>query len=215
VRRVAASIVGLFVGTLLLVGLKSTAFAPPGSLVAGAPQDPGGSPGAATGPASSPGRPPAGQPTPTHAPPGGPTQPGQSPRPGQSTTTTTPGGGGTTTTTTTTSASTTYVGSAASVPTATSPNAPRSGGTCGECHNYAISVTITVSGGQITAASYAYSVDPGGSRYYANRACQALQPLLLSRHTWNLGKPVSGATYAVNAFEQSARSAMQKAGLPV
>ena len=168
-RRVAASIVGLFFGTLLLVGLKSTAFAPPGSLVAGAPQDPGGSPGATTGPASSPGRLPAGQPTPTHAPPGGPTQPGQSPRPGQSTTTTMPGGGGTTTTTTTTSASTNYVGSAASVPTATSPNAPRSGGTCGECHNYAISVTITVSGGQIIAASYAYSVDPGGSRSYANR----------------------------------------------
>jgi uncharacterized protein with FMN-binding domain len=98
------------------------------------------------------------------------------------------------------------------VPTATSPNAK--GGTCGDCHNYAISVTLTVSGGKITAASYSYSTSPAGSQRYADQACQQLQSQILTAQTWNMG-PVSGATYAANAFEQSARSAMQAAGLPV
>jgi uncharacterized protein with FMN-binding domain len=99
------------------------------------------------------------------------------------------------------------------VPTAESPNAKS--GPCGDCHNYAISVTLTVSGGRITAASYTYSTSPAGSQTYADRASQALQQQILTAQTWNMGKPVSGATYAVNAWEQSARSAMQQAGLPV
>jgi uncharacterized protein with FMN-binding domain len=101
------------------------------------------------------------------------------------------------------------------VPTATSPNAKC--GTCGDCHNYAISVILTVSGRKITAASYSYSTSPAGSQKYADQASMDLQQRILSAQTWNMGlpSPCSGATHATNAFEQSARSAMQQAGFSV
>jgi major membrane immunogen (membrane-anchored lipoprotein) len=100
------------------------------------------------------------------------------------------------------------------VPNATSPNA-RSG-PCGDCENYSITVTITVSNGRITGASSSYSPSPSGtSGSDANKASTALASKIVTAQTWNMGKPVSGATYALNAWEQSARGAMQAAGLPV
>jgi len=115
------------------------------------------------------------------------------------------------TSTTTAPAGTTYTGMAVSVPTALSPNAKS--GACGDCHNYAIAVTITVSGGRITAASASYSTSPGSSQSYADNASNQLKKTILTAQTWNLGR-VSGATYAANAWETSAKDAMAKAGLP-
>jgi hypothetical protein len=239
-RRTVLSIFGLMIGTVVLVGLKSTALGSSHATAAAyAPQNPGGGSGSAgpgnqgaAGPVAGPGSKPGAstgpggttRPMPSAGPPGASALPGQTPpAPGQSTSTTTPagGGGGPTTTTTTTAppppppppAGGTFTGAAVSVPTAVSPNAKS--GQCGDCHNYAISVTLTVSNGRITAASYAYSTSPAGSQSYADRASNALQSQILSAQTWNMGKPVSGCTYAVNAWEQSARSAMQAAGLPV
>jgi major membrane immunogen (membrane-anchored lipoprotein) len=94
-----------------------------------------------------------------------------------------------------------------------SPNAKS--GTCSACASYTITVTLTLSNGRITSATYAYSPTPGGeSKSDADRASSALASKIVTAQTWNMGKPVSGATYALNAWEQSARSAMQAAGLP-
>jgi uncharacterized protein with FMN-binding domain len=222
-RRTVLSIFAVVFGTALLVGLKSTAVGAPPGTVAGAPLNPGSSGPGASGPPGS------GQPGPNGSPgaPGStarptttPGPPGSTPKPGQ--TTTAPAGGGTTTTTppvgggpTTTTApptTTTYTGSAIAVRTAESPTTKSS--SCGDCADYSISVTITVSGGRITTTSVSYNPSPGGSSSYASRANSQLSQSILSSQTWNLGR-VSGATYAGNAWEQSARSAMQQAGLPV
>jgi hypothetical protein len=199
-RRTFVSVLGVVFGTALLVGLKSQAFSTPTSVTVGAPQDPGASSGTPPGPARS-GSPDAGLPSPTP----GPT--GTTPKPGR----TTPQPSGTTSTTTAPPASRTITGAAISVRTAESPN-PKSG-ICGECHDYAISVTITVAGGRITSASYSYSTSPGGSQLFADRATHTLIPMVVSAQTWSLGKPVSGATYSVNATELSTKDAMSRAGL--
>ena len=136
--------------------------------------------------------------------------PSSSHSPGGTPTTPTPGGG---TSSTPPAPGTTYTGVAVAIKTATSPNAPRSG--CGSCHTYSISVTITVSGGRITNATAAYTPQPSGeSLQDANKANNSLRASILTKQTWNLG-PVSGATYACNAWELSAKDAMSKAGLPV
>ncbi|MGE5155953.1 MAG: hypothetical protein ACM3JP_00465 [Betaproteobacteria bacterium] len=216
------SIVGLVFGTALLVGLKTTALGPATGVAADAPLDPAasGAPGTGpggtvAGPAAGPGK--SAQPGTTPGRTSGPTsapRPGTTtPAPGHTTSTTTappPGGGGTTTAPP--PSSVTVTGAAISVPTAESPTAKS--GSCGNCHNYAISVTLTVSGGRITKATTSYSTSPGASQSYADQASSSLQSKILSSQTWNLGR-VSGATYSGNAWEQSARDAMSKAGLPV
>jgi uncharacterized protein with FMN-binding domain len=232
-RRTLISVVGLIAGTVLLVAIKSTAFGTPAGYVADAPVNPavpGGSsgPGAAAGPAgpgkslgqgTTPGRTPA-----AGTKPGQPPAPGTTPQPGQTTTApsgpgaptatkTTPSQTGTTTTTAAPPPTTvTVTGAYVAVPTAESPTSKSS--SCGDCHNYSISVTLTISGGRITKATTSYNTSPAGSQRYADQATNQLQPAILSSQTWNLGR-VSGATYAGNAWEQSARDAMSKAGLPV
>jgi hypothetical protein len=69
-----------------------------------------------------------------------------------------------------------------------------------------------VSGGRVTNASAIYDPSPGGSQSFANRANSQLSQRILSSQTWNLGR-VSGATYAGNAWELSAKDAMSQAGL--
>jgi uncharacterized protein with FMN-binding domain len=143
--------------------------------------------------------------------------PGATPGPSASlspgATMTTPAPGASTAKTTTAPAnSQTFTGAAIAVKTATSPTAKSS--LCGECHDYAISVTITVAGGRITKTSVAYSTSPGSSQSYANSANTKLSQSVLTAQTWTLGR-VSGATYAGNAWELSAKNAMSKAGLPV
>jgi len=214
-RRIILALLGAFVGTTILVGFKSPMFFAAPASVADAPVDPnapaGGDPsqpgqtpmpGQTAGPKLTP------KPGQTAAP--GATSPGAtSPGPQQSTSTKPP----TTKTTTTTTAPSggTYTGAWVSVPTAQSPSTKSS--RCGDCHNYSMAVTITVSGGRITAASVSYNTDPGGSTNYYNRAVNALKPKTLGATTWNLGK-VSGATYSGNAYELSLRDAMSKAGMP-
>ncbi len=215
-RRVFVSLLGFVFVTAILVGLKSTALvAGQGHAIAGAPLDPAGPSGAvdASGnppPGGGPVSPGALRPTnATGSPLPAATNPSRSPAPG--------GGGGarptpsaTTTTTTVPPASANYTGMAVAVKTAQSPTTKSS--PCGDCHDYAISVTITVSGGRITAATASFSTSLGGSQSYANRACNALNPAVVSSQTWSLGR-VSGATYSSNAWELSARDAMAKAGL--
>jgi uncharacterized protein with FMN-binding domain len=202
-RRVPVTVLGALVGTTLLVGLKSPQLGAPTGVVADAPFDPGAPPGPAA--ASGPGQTMA--PGLTAAPPA----PGTTPHPGQSTpgpgSTTAPPAGGTTTAPT----SRTVTGAWVAVKTAQSPT-PKSS-PCGDCHAYSMAVTITVTGGRITAASAAYNTSPGSSLSYASRANGTLSTKVLSAQTWNLGR-VSGATYSGNAFELSLRDAMGKAGLP-
>jgi uncharacterized protein with FMN-binding domain len=221
-RRTLMSITALLFGTALLVGLKYQGVAGVG-LVAGAPQDPAGSDdpgGAGPGGPGAPGGPaPSGPGATRGATPGLTPPPGTTPRPGQTTPApgpTTPSGGGTTTAPsgggTTTPSSVTVTGAAIAVRTAESPTTKSS--SCGECANYTISVTLTVSGGRITRTSVAYNPSPGGSQSYASRANNQLSQSILTAQTWNLGR-VSGATYAGNAWELSAKDAMSRAGLSV
>jgi uncharacterized protein with FMN-binding domain len=224
-RRTLISVVGLLAGTAMLVGIKSTVFGAPAGVVADAPLDPAASAGAGPG-ASHGGTGPAGPGQTPHpgTTPGRTPAPGTTPHPGQ--TTTAPGGPGAPTATTTTPSqpgstttsaapppvTTTVTGAYVSVPTAESPTSKSS--SCGDCHNYSISVTLTISNGRITGATTSYDTSPAGSQRYATSAANQLQPAIVSAQTWNLGR-VSGATYAGNAWEQSARDAMSKAGLPV
>jgi uncharacterized protein with FMN-binding domain len=199
---------GAFFGTVLLIGLKSPQFGTPVGAVADAPLDPGAVPDPAGG--GGPGLPgPSGAPglTPTPLPPGATPVPGQS-TPGPGRTTAPPTGG---TSTTTAPASHTFTGAWVAVKTAQSPTSKSS--PCGDCHAYSMAVTITVTGGRITATSLAYNTSPGSSLSYASRANSTLSPKVLSAQTWNLGR-VSGATYSGNAYELSLRDAMGKAGLP-
>jgi uncharacterized protein with FMN-binding domain len=214
------SIFAVVLGTTLLIGLKSQALAGRIGTVADAPLDPSGSPSDGAPGSGSPGSgAPGSTPTPsrTSGPPGSTPKPGQTTTPpaggGATTTSTTPpSGGGGTTTTTAPPTSKTYTGAAIAVRTAQSPTTKSS--SCGDCANYSTSVTITVSGGRITKATVSYSSSPGGSQSYADRANSQLSQSILSAQKWNLG-PVSGATYAGNAWELSAKSAMSQAGLPV
>ncbi len=107
---------------------------------------------------------------------------------------------------------TTVTGAAVEVRTAQSPTSKSE--PCGDCHDYTISVTVTVTDGRVTATSVAYNPSPGGSLSYANQANNRLSQAILSAQTWNLGR-VSGATYSGNAWELSAQDAMRRAGLPV
>jgi len=108
--------------------------------------------------------------------------------------------------------STTVTGAAIAVRTAQSPTAKS--GSCRECEDYTVAVTITVSNGRITATSVAYNRSPGASQSYASSANNKLKSSILSAQKWNLGR-VSGATYSGNAWELSVKDAMAKAGLPV
>jgi uncharacterized protein with FMN-binding domain len=220
-RRSLLWLMGLVCGTALLIGLKSPAIGGgQPSTLAGAPLDPGshgsggtvpaaGGPGASSGPSGVPrlSTGPSGVPQPSSHPPSG----------GATPTRTTPGGGPTTPATQTSTATTapsttvTVTGESFAVITAQSPNTKSS--PCGPCHDYAILVTITVTNGHITSASTAYDTSPAGSLSYANRASSSLSQTILNAQTWNLGN-VSGATYSTNAWEQSVRDAMVKAGLP-
>lgn len=219
-RRSVLSLFGLILGAMFLVALKTPSLGTPLSGVAGAPQNPGqplgGAPGRGSGgpgtsgpiPASDPGPGQTPKPGTSQAQPGPTPHAGQStPIPGQSTATTPPAGG-----TTTTAPSTTATGAAVAVRTAESPTARSS--PCGNCADYTISVTITVTGGRITSTSVSYNPSPGESQQFANQANTQLSQSILTAQTWNLGR-VSGATYAGNAWEQSVRDAMSKAGLPV
>jgi uncharacterized protein with FMN-binding domain len=214
VRRIVLAILGAFFGTTVLIGLKSPAFFHTAGTVVGAPAEPGatdnpgadpshGAPGQTSTPGSTGG--PTGTPKPGQTKTPGPTTSG----PQQSTTTTTKPP--TSRTTTTTPSSATYTGMYVAVKTAQSPTTKSS--PCGECHNYSMAVTITVSGGRITGTSVSYNTSPGSSQSYASRAVNSLSSKVLSSQTWNLGR-VSGATYSGNAWELSVRDAMSKAGLP-
>jgi hypothetical protein len=212
-RRAALGLAGTAAGTVFLVAAKIGP-APAGGLV-GAPAGPGvvPPPGVSV-PAGAP--PPSGGPGNIGIPPGSPTgsatlPPSGPPRPGL---TSTPpgGGGGTPPPTTARPPQQTFTGTAVRVITAQSPSVKSQ--PCGECHDYTISVTITVSGGRVSATSVAYNPSPGGSLSYASRANNALSSAILTAQTWNLGR-VSGATYAGNAWELSVKDAMGKAGLPV
>jgi uncharacterized protein with FMN-binding domain len=211
-RRTVFSIFAVVLGTTLLVGLKTQSLAGRLGMVADAPADPaaGAPDGTSSGPPA-PGQSGPGAHTPTPS-----AHPGSTPKPGQTSapvggkTTTTPPGGGGPSTTTAPPTSKTYTGAAIAVPTAQSPTSKSS--PCGDCANYSISVTITVSGGRVTKASASYNPSPGGSQSFANRANSQLSQSILSSQTWNLG-PVSGATYAGNAWELSAKDAMSQAGL--
>jgi hypothetical protein len=229
-RRSLLWLVGLVLGTTLLVGLKSPAIGgPQPSTLADAPLDPSGS-GAGSGDSGGGGTAgatgtngtlhattgPGGVPQPSSHPGSGGT-PGPSPSTpsGGSTApaggSTTPPGGPPTTATTPPTSTVTVTGGAVAVITAQSPNSKSS--PCGPCHDYSISVTITVSNGRITSAQAAFNPSPGASLSYASRADSALRQTILSAQTWNLGR-VSGATYSANAWELSVRDAMAKAGLP-
>jgi hypothetical protein len=203
-RRLLLSILAAVFGTALLVGLKAQfpGTGPVAALGLGADGDPAspgpGASGVATvGPS---GAPPTG--AGTSAAPGAPAG--------------TPGAGPTTTGATTAAPPPTpsvkVTGNAIRVITATSPNAPVDN--CDNCHDYTITVTLTITGGKITAATSSYNVNPGKSLSYYTDAATYLQKKILTAKTWNLG-PYSGATYAANAWELSAKSAMSKAGLPV
>jgi hypothetical protein len=212
-RRIIVALFAMVAGTTLLVGLKGQGLPAAFPLSAEGPVDPGGG-GDPSGP--------AGSSRPTDAtgssPPAGPTE-------AAGPTATTPGatasaGAGPTTMPPTQAAPTTnpaqgpsgtYVGAAVAVVTAQSPNSKS--GPCGDCHDYAMSVTITISNGQITNASVAYNPDPGESQRYADKAANTLSPKILSAQSWQLGN-VSGATYSANAFELSVKNAMNQAGLP-
>ena len=202
-RRIIVALFAMTTGTALLVGLKSHVLAVPLGLAAEQPLDPAGGDGWA-----------AGTPEPSAA-----GSPAATPTtgPGASTTAAAPPPAATTTTTAPAvepppqAVSGTFAGVAVAVKTAQSPN-PRSS-QCGDCHNYSMSVTITVSNGQIVNATVAYNPAPGESLRYADKATNTLSPKILGVQTWMLGN-VSGATYSANAFELSVKDAMAKAGLP-
>jgi uncharacterized protein with FMN-binding domain len=211
VRRILMALVGMVAGTTLLVGLKAQGLPGSTQVAAGAPLDPGASagPGGTGGSGADPG-----QPGGASAAPGSTVPPVSSPGPGHSTggpgqpTTQPPTGGSTTTAPPATKS---YTGVAVAVKTAQSPTVKSS--SCGDCHDYAMSITIKVAAGRITSASVAYNTSPGASQSYATKAATALSQSILSAQTWNLGR-VSGATYSGNAFELSVKDAMAKAGLP-
>ncbi len=206
-RRVTLGLLGTFVGTALLVGLKTQSFATPLGLTVTGPAAPADGAATGTGQPAAPGGP--GKTPAPHATPGRTATTG-APRPSGSTTR--PTGPGTTTTTTAPPTTTTVKGMAVAVRTAQSPTSKSN--PCGECHNYSISVTITVTGGHITSASASYNTSPGASQSYASRANNSLSQKILSSQTWQLGR-VSGATYSGNAWELSVKDAMSKAGLSV
>lgn len=211
-RRVLMALFAMTTGTALLVGLKSQVLGGPLGLVAEAPLDPDVTGDGAPLPDATAGPGPGGSPV---AGPSG--QPGKTPSPGATAavtgtakpTATTPGQ--TKTTTTAPATTVTVTGAAIAVKTAQSPTTKSS--SCGDCHAYSMSVTITVTGGRITKATVAYNPSPGGSLSYANKASNSLSQKILTAQTWNLGR-VSGATYSGNAWELSVRDAMAKAGLP-
>jgi uncharacterized protein with FMN-binding domain len=215
-RRIIVAILGAFVGTTILIGFKSPIFFAAPAAVADAQTDPNAPAGSDPSQPGAPGQTPMpGQtagpkltPKPGQTTPAGATSPGAtttSSGPRQSTSTKPP-----TTTTTTAPSGGTYTGAYVAVKTAQSPTTKSS--QCGDCHNYSIAVTITVSGGKITAASVSYNTDPGASSSYYSRAVSNLKPKTLGATTYLLGK-VSGATYSGNAYELSLRDAMSKAGL--
>jgi uncharacterized protein with FMN-binding domain len=219
VRRIFLSVVGFCLTVVTLVGLKSATAAHTLGWSDEAPFDPD-DPLVAGGDGTEPGATPdlpgvTVSVAPDSSGPAGTTDPapGSStggPAPGQST-----GGPQPTTPRPTTPApapSKTYTGVAVAVKTAQTPTAKS--GPCGECEDYTISVTITVSNGKITAASVAYNRSPGASQTYASRAHNSLKNSIVTAQKWNLGR-ISGATYAGNAWELSAKDAMSKAGLPV
>ncbi len=207
-RRVTLGLLGTVIGTTLLVGLKTQSFATPLGLTVTGPADP--ADGATASDPAAPGGPtgPDGVPAPQATP--GRTATTGAPRPSGSTTR--PTGPASTTTTTAPPTTTTVKGMAVAVRTAQSPT--NKSNPCGECHNYSISVTITVTGGRVTSASASYNTSPGASQSYASRANSSLSQKILSSQTWQLGR-VSGATYSGNAWELSVKDAMSKAGLPV
>ncbi len=205
-RRMALSLLGFLVGTTVLVGLKSTMLGP-ATVVADAPVEPGDQSSIPATPGQAGTAGPAG-PTSTDHPTAGP-----SPRPGPTTGTSRPTATPPVTTSTTTTSppkSVTVTGVAVAVRTAQSPTTKSS--PCGECHDYTISVTITVTAGKVTSASASYNTSPGASLSYANKANTSLSRSILSAQTWNLGR-VSGATYSGNAWELSVKDALSRAGL--
>jgi hypothetical protein len=209
-RRIILALFAMSVGTTLLVGLKSQGLGLPFQLAAEGPVDP--AEGAVPG-ATGDGEPTAGAEPTTGV---GPTEAA-----GPSAAATAAAEPGATTAPATTTlapppnpapgVSGTFTGGAVAVRTAQSPNTKSR--LCGDCHDYATAVTITISNGKITNVSVSYTTSPSQSQRYADKASNTLRPKLLSAQTWRLG-PVSGATYSANAFELSVKDAMAKAGLP-
>jgi uncharacterized protein with FMN-binding domain len=190
-------------GTALLVGLKSQQLAVPLGLATAEPAEP-------DGPAPSDG-PVAGGPAATVGPTGSPgTTPAAGADPSAQTSAAAPDQV-TTTAVEVPAINGTFTGQAIAVVTAQSPNTKSR--PCGDCHDYSMSVTITVSNSQIVQATVSYSPDPGESQRYADKAANTLRPATLTAQAWRLGN-VSGATYSANAYELSLRDAMTKAGLP-
>jgi uncharacterized protein with FMN-binding domain len=200
-RRFVLSLLAAVFGTALLVGLKVQ---PSGGTGPVAALDLGADPGSTSPAPGSTASGPPGSPTATAGATTGAPGPTTGTAPTQTRTTTAPPPAP--------KPSTKVTGSAIAVKTAQTPTAKST--TCGDCHDYTITVTLTITDGKITAASTSYNTSPGASLSYYNRAVSALQPKIVGATTWNLGR-VSGATYSGNAWELSAQSAMSKAGLPV
>jgi hypothetical protein len=204
-RRIIVALFAMVAGTTLLVGLKSQGLGVVFPLSAEGPVDPaGGDPSGATDgsapTAAAESTLPAGPTAPT---PGETASAGADPTsvpPTQADPTTNPPAG----------PSGTYVGAPVAVVTAQSPN--NRSRPCGDCHDYSMAVTITISNGRITNASVAYNPGPAQSQRYADKATNTLSQKILSAQSWQLGS-VSGATYSANAFELSVKDAMNQAGL--
>jgi hypothetical protein len=212
VRRTFFAVVGFWLAVVTMVGLKSTTFAKTMGWVEEVPYAPDlppadGLDGGASGTVA-----PSVAATASIPGPGATLDPSGAPTSGPAAPPPTGGGGGSAPPPPPPPASATFTGASIDVRTAQSPTTKSQ--PCGDCASYAISVTITVSSGRITATSVAYSRSPGESQTYASSANNKLKSSILTAQTWNLGR-VSGATYSGNAWELSVRDAMSKAGLPV
>ena len=192
-RRSVLALVGTVAGTALMLGAK-LGTAPPGDPAAAALTDDG-APAAADDPSGAPG---------VSAPHGSAvaSAPGAS---GGPATSPPPGAAGPTPTT----------GKTIAPPPTTKP--PASGlkdgkftGTGGNAHYETVTVTITVSGGRITAASASCGNASGESKSICNDAVPKLVQETLSAQSASIAT-VSGATYTSRGYKSSLQSALDAA----
>jgi uncharacterized protein with FMN-binding domain len=191
-RRSVLAIVGTVAGTALMLGAK-LGTVPPGDPATAALTDDG-APAAADGPSGAPGAP--APPGPAASAPGAPGGPATSPPPGAA---------GPTPTT----------GNTPAPPPTTKP--PTSGlkdgkftGTGGNARYETVTVTITVSGGRISAASASCGNASGESRSICTDAVPTLVRETLSAQNATIAT-VSGATYTSRGYRSSLQSALDAA----
>ena len=201
-RRIPLGLVGVAIGTALMVGYKAVGSPTVGTVAAAGPEDPAGNAPSGAGPSRSAG--PSGAPGPTGpGAPAGPASPGVTtgPGPNPSAHPITSTGTGTTpptTTTTTTTAppqSRTITGTAVAASTAKSP-------TCGECSGN-MQVRIVVTGTHIDSIS---------TIQQSNRPLSTATTLTqqaLAAQSANVGN-ITNATYSALAWKQSLQSAINQ-----